>query len=128
MDKHPLSLKLYGFGLRFPAQPLGKSCEFLNKISKSNPFKKLIKRTREFLNKISLFKKQPSQAFSLFFNKGQVLIEGLFFMIFLLAFFLSLQFFQSLARKQIQKERLAKKLNFQKANKAHWFKPFKLKE
>ena len=50
-------------------------------------------------------------------KKGQVLLEGLFFMICLLSFLLAIQFFQSLAREKIQEERLAKQ-NSQKIKKS----------
>lgn len=39
-------------------------------------------------------------------ERGQILTEGLFFIIFILAFLLSIQLFQSIAREEIQKERL----------------------
>lgn len=41
--------------------------------------------------------------------RGQVLIEGLVFMIFILSFLLTVQFFQSVAREEIQKQRLSLK-------------------
>ena len=54
-------------------------------------------------------------------KKGQVLIESLFVIISLLAFLLAVQFFQSSARKEIQKQRLAKEKAYKaKTPKAPW--------
>lgn len=60
-------------------------------------------------------------------NKGQFLMEGMIFGIFLLSFFISIQFFQSLARKEIQEERLAKQKKY-RVKKASWFKSIQYKE
>ena len=56
-------------------------------------------------------------------EKGQILMEGLFFIIFVLSFLLAVQFFQSLARTEIQKERLTKQKSH-KTKKAPWLKTF----
>ena len=42
----------------------------------------------------------------LILHRGQILIEGLIFMIFILSFLLMVHLFQSLVRKEIQKQRL----------------------
>ena len=56
-------------------------------------------------------------------KKGQILIETLFVVISLLAFLLAVQFFQSSARKEIQKQRLTKgKFYKTKSFKAPWHK------
>ena len=52
------------------------------------------------------FKRQKIQF--LFLNKGQFVLEGLFFMICVLFFLISVQGFQFFAREQIQKQRLTK--------------------
>ena len=55
-------------------------------------------------------------------SKGQIVIEALFIIAFLLAFLILLQGFHLTAQKQIQKERLSK----QKIKKqAPWMKPLK---
>ena len=54
-------------------------------------------------------------------EKGQILLEGLFFIIFILSFLLAVQFFQQIARKEIQKERLSKQKSY-KIRKAPWVK------
>ena len=62
-----------------------------------------------------------SRKFYMLLEKGQILIEGLFFIIFVLSFLLAVQFFQKKARREIQKERLSKQ-KFYKARKAPWLK------
>ncbi|MDE0092168.1 MAG: hypothetical protein OXN83_02645 [Oligoflexia bacterium] len=55
-------------------------------------------------------------------SKGQILIEALLVITFLLAFLMLLQGFHSTAQKQIQKERLSKQ---NKSKQAPWLQPFK---
>ena len=55
-------------------------------------------------------------------SKGQILIEALLVITFLLAFLMLLQAFHSTAQKQIQKERLAKQI---KSKQAPWLQSFK---
>ena len=64
-----------------------------------------LKKTQKFLRK----------------EKGQVLLEGLFFIISLISFLLAVHFFQTLAQKEIQKERMGIK-KIHKAKKASWYK------
>ena len=54
-------------------------------------------------------------------KKGQIIIETLFLIISLLSFLLAVQFFQSSARKEIQKQRLSKeRLDKTSSPKAPW--------
>lgn len=62
--------------------------------------------------------------FSKKYKNGQIVIEGLFFIVCVLSFLLAVQFFQSLARKEIQKERLSRN-KIHTIKKASWFKPLK---
>lgn len=55
------------------------------------------------------------------FQKGQTLLEALFSIIFIVTFLISIQTFQSLARKEIQKERLVKS-KWKGLKKAPWLK------
>lgn len=134
MDQHPLSLKLFRkqqsktkkLSISLKRKRLHKEnlklfieegCFFdLEKISIKKPFFILPKKIKK-----KDFKKSGFLA-----EKGQILIEGLFFIICILSFLLAVQFFQSLARKEIQKERLTKQ-NIQKT-KASWYKPVQKKE
>ena len=137
MDQRPLSLKLfkkkqsktkrYSFFLKKRRAYKKKFPLFLTKES-------LPSLEQEFLTnnhrvekwKASKQKKNKISGFYLL-EKGQILIEGLFFMICILSFFLAIHFFQILARKEIQKERLAKQKNY-KIKKAPWLKPMQDKE
>ena len=137
MDQRPLSLKL-----------------FKKKQNKTKEYSLFLKRRRSYKKKFPLFltkelisgpklgfstnkhqterKKVSSQKKNKITNfylleKGQILIEGLFFIICILSFFLAIQFFQSLARKEIQNERLSKQKIY-KTKKAPWIKPTKYKE
>ena len=56
------------------------------------------------------------------FSKGQILIEALFIIAFLIAFLILLQAFHLTAQRQIQKERLSKQ-NIKKQ--APWLKSLK---
>ena len=54
-------------------------------------------------------------------HRGQILLEGLLFIIFVLSFLTAVQYFQFVARQQIQQKRLSKK-NSLKIKKAPWVK------
>lgn len=60
-------------------------------------------------------------------KKGQVFMEGLFFITLIFSFLLGVQFFQSLARKEIQKERLTKQ-KIDKPTQASWFRSIQNKK
>ena len=59
-----------------------------------------------------------------FARKGQILLEALFFIVFILLFLSAVRFFQTVAQKTIQKERLSavKKLSKKQA-KPSWVRP-----
>ena len=54
-------------------------------------------------------------------HRGQILLEGLLFIIFVLSFLTAVQYFQFVARKEIQQKRLSKK-NSLTIKKAPWVK------
>lgn len=55
-------------------------------------------------------------------NEGQILIESVFFIMLICAFLAAVQFFEHLARREIQKERLTKQKLY-KPKKAPWLRP-----
>ena len=61
-----------------------------------------------------------------FTSKGQILLEALFFIVFVLSFLSAVRFFQSVARKNIQKERLSESQKTAPAEKEKappWLRP-----
>lgn len=106
MDQPPLSLKLF------------------KKSQSKTKEKTLFLRRRERKNKQK--EKTPpffDQKLFIKLKKGQVLIETLFVIISLLAFLLAVQFFQSFARREIQKQRITKDSFYKIKNlKSPWHK------
>ena len=111
MDQHSLSLKF-----------------FKKNKSQSKKQSLFLKRKRIYKKRSQQHLNIKNQQWSKFLSsQGQILMEGLFFVICILSFLSALHFFQSLARKEIQEERLIKQKS-RKIKKAPWFKPTSYKE
>jgi len=82
---------------------------------------KLPKKSRDNKKERDLILKQKRNYKKKLQNKGQLLLEGLFFTIILLAFLSTIQFFQYVAEKEIQKSKLTEKKD-DKIKKPSWFK------
>lgn len=105
MDQHSLSLKF-----------------FKDQRGKTNTRILFLRRKRVYKKNLNPY---LNERVTLYLSKkGQVLIEGLFVIICILFFLIAVQFFQALARREIQKERLTKQDSYRiKPLKAPWYKP-----